>query len=87
MTKYQPEGKYVPMRPDMPVLNHTAVIKIIPNEMNGKYKIGQNMNKKDRTDIANKILERNSSTSTKTLKIMGFEVEEGKAVFKKDVEW
>ena len=45
------------------------------------------MNKKDRTDIANKILERNSSTSTKTLKIMGFEVEEGKAVFKKDVEW
>ena len=87
MKKYQPEGKYVSMTPNMSVLDHTAVIKIIPNEMNGKYKIGQNMSRKDRIDVANKILERNSSTSTETLKIMGFEVEEGKAVCKKDVEW
>ena len=87
MRKYQPEGRYLPMTSDMEVLEHTAVIKIVPKEMNGKYKIGQNMSKKDKIDIANKILERNSSTSRETLEIMGFSIEEGKAVLKKDVEW
>jgi len=87
MRKYQPEGKYVPMNSDMAVLEHTAVIKVIPNEMNGKYKIGQNMSKKDRIDIANKILQRNSSTAKETLEIMGFEIEEGKAVLKTDEVW
>jgi len=87
MKKYQPEGKYLPMTSDMEVLEHTAVIKVVPKEMNGKYKIGQNMSKKDKIDIANKILERNSSTSRETLEIMGFGIEEGKAVLKKDVEW
>ena len=87
MKKYQPEGRYIPMTSDMEVLEHTAVIKVVPKEMNGKYKIGQNMSKKDKIDIANKILERNSSTSRETLEIMGFGIEEGKAVLKKDVEW
>ena len=87
MRKYQPEGKYLPMTSDMEVLEHTAVIKVVPKEMNGKYKIGQNMSKKNRIDIANKILERNSSTARKTLEIMGFEIEEGKAVLKRDVDW
>ena len=45
------------------------------------------MNEKDRTDIANKILERNSSTSRETLEIMGFGIKDGKAVRKIDVEW
>ena len=87
MKKYQPEGKYLPMKADMPVLDHTAVIKVMPKEMNGKYKIGQNMNKEERIDIANKILERNSSTAEETLEIMGFEIIENKAVLKTDVEW
>jgi len=87
MKKYQPEGRYIPMTSDMEVLECTAVIKVVPKEMNGKYKIGQNMSKKDKIDIANKILERNSSTSRETLEIMGFGIEEGKAVLKKDVEW
>ena len=87
MKKYQPEGKYLPMKADMPVLDHTAVIKVMPKEMNGKYKIGQNMNKEERLSIANKILERNSSTAEKTLEIMGFEIIENKAVLKTDVEW
>jgi len=87
MKKYQPEGKYLPMKADMPVLDHTAVIKVMPKEMNGKYKIGQNMNKEERMDIANKILERNSSTAEKTLEIMGFEIIKNKAVIKTDVEW
>ena len=87
MKKYQPEGKYLPMTADMPVLDHTAVIKVMPKEMNGKYKIGQNMNKEEKIDIANKILERNSSTAKETLEIMGFEIIANKAVLKTDVEW
>jgi nitroimidazol reductase NimA-like FMN-containing flavoprotein (pyridoxamine 5'-phosphate oxidase superfamily) len=87
MKKYQPEGGYLPMTSDMEVLEHTAVIKVIPKEMNGKYKIGQNMSKKDKIDIANKILEKNSSTARETLEIMGFGIEEGKAVLKTDEVW
>ena len=87
MKKYQPEGKYLPMTTDMPVLDHTAVIKVVPKEMNGKYKIGQNMSEKDRIKIANKILEKGSNTAAETLEIMGFGIENDKAVLKTDVEW
>ena len=76
MEKYQPEGQYEPLSPDMDVLNYTAVIKVIPNEMHGKYKIGQHMNPESRVDLAQKILKRNTPTAEQTLKIMGFEVTE-----------
>ena len=55
MEKYQPEGQYKPMRKDMDVLDATAVIKIMPKEMNGKYKIGQNMSKDAKIELAQKI--------------------------------
>ena len=45
------------------------------------------MNKKDKIDLANKILERNSNTAKETLEIMGFGIEEGKAVLKTDEVW
>jgi uncharacterized protein len=87
MQKYQPEGKYHPMTKDMEVLGAVAVIKIIPNEMNGKYKIGQNMTKQERIKLAENILNRNSQTSKDTLEIMGFIIEDDKLVMKEDVEW
>ena len=87
MKKYQPEGRYKPMDKDMDVLDATAVIKIIPKEMNGKYKIGQNMSKEEKIDLANKIKDRNSKTSGKTLAIMGFAIQDDKLVMKEDVEW
>ena len=87
MEKYQPEGQYKPMNKDMGVLNATAVIKIIPKEMNGKYKIGQNMSKEEKVELANKIKKRNSKTSKETLAIMGFTIENDKLVMKEDVEW
>ena len=87
MKKYQPEGRYKPMDKDMDVLDATAVIKIIPKEMNGKYKIGQNMSKEEKIDLANKIKDRNSKTSGETLEIMGFEIQDDKLVMKEDVEW
>ena len=87
MKKYQPEGKYIPMRGDMDVLDATAVIKIIPKEMNGKYKIGQNLSKHEKMELAQKIKDRNSQTSKNTLEIMGFSIEDNKLVMKEDVEW
>ncbi len=74
MQKYQPEGKYEPLRPDMDVLNHVAVIKVMPEDMRGKYKIGQTMKKGDRTDLAQNILRRGSTSARETLRLMGFEV-------------
>ena len=73
MEKYQPEGQYDPIKSDMRVLDAVTVIKIVPETINGKYKIGQDMNSVDRMDLAKKILQRNSLSSKQTLKIMGFE--------------
>ena len=74
MEKYQPEGQYDPLTPDMRVLDAVTVIKVTPETLHGKYKIGQNMNPADRMDLAQKILDKNSESAKKTLKIMGFEV-------------
>ena len=74
MKKYQPEGQYEPLQPEMDVLNYVAVIKVLPEEINGKYKIGQHMNSASRVDLAQKILQRNTPTAKQTLKTMGFEV-------------
>ena len=87
MEKYQPEGQYIPMREDMEVLDATAVIKIVPKEMNGKYKIGQNMSKDEKIQLAEKIRDRNSETAKNTLEIMGFSINNDKLVMKEDVEW
>lgn len=74
MKKYQPEGHYVPIQNNDLVLDEVAVIKIIPESIKGKYKIGQHMNSDSRTILAQKILEKNSNTAMATLKIMGFEI-------------
>jgi predicted FMN-binding regulatory protein PaiB len=54
-------------------LDAVTVIKIVPETITGKYKIGQDMNPTDRMDLAQKILKRNSLSSKQTLKLMGFE--------------
>ena len=74
IAKYQPEGQYEPIKSDMEVLDEVTVIKVTPQTIHGKYKIGQNMNPKDRMDLAQKILKRNSPSAKQTLKIMGFEI-------------
>ena len=76
MKKYQPEGRYEPISPEMGVLDEVAVIKIIPDSIKGKYKIGQNARPEARMELSKKILERNSPTAKETLKIMGFKVTE-----------
>ncbi len=77
MKKYQPEGGYEPIKPEMDVLDEVVVIKIISESLKGKYKIGQNMDMKSRIDLARQILERNSPTAKETLDIMGFEIIDG----------
>ena len=87
MTKYQPEGGYEPINPQMDVLNEVAVIKITPDLIRGKYKIGQNLKNDAKIELARKIFERNSSTSRKTLEIMGFSISENGINLEKDVKW
>ena len=87
MKKYQPEGGYEPIEPEMDVLNEVAVIKVIPNTMRGKYKIGQNLKHHEKIQLAEKIFERNSKTAKNTLEIMGFSLSDGGIQLENDVEW
>ena len=73
MKKYQPEGQYDPIEDDMRVLDAVSIIKIIPQTLHGKYKIGQHLKPEDRMNLAQNILKKNSHSSKNTLKIMGFE--------------
>ena len=87
MKKYQPEGGYEPIKPDMDVLKEVEVIKIIPESLRGKYKIGQNMDMKSRIDLAKQILERNSPTAKETLDIMGFKMIDNELKLIDDTPW
>jgi nitroimidazol reductase NimA-like FMN-containing flavoprotein (pyridoxamine 5'-phosphate oxidase superfamily) len=87
MKKYQPEGGYEPIKPDMDVLKEVEVIKIIPESLRGKYKIGQNMDMKSRIDLAKQILERNSPTAKETLDIMGFKIIDDELKLIYDTPW
>ena len=78
MEKYQPEGRYEKIQSEMRVVDEVAIIKVIPKTIHGKYKIGQHMDRISRTVLAKNILMRNSPTAKETLRIMGFEIHEGK---------
>ena len=88
MKKYQPEGFYEPIKPQMQVLDEVAIIKVTPTEsFRGKYKIGQNLRVEDRESLARKILDRNSKTAKETLKIMGFNITEDGLEMTDEPEW
>ncbi len=87
MKKYQPEGGYEPIKPEMDVLDEVEVIKIVPESLRGKYKIGQHMDRKSRIDLARQILERNSPTAKETLDIMGFEIIDNEPKLVDDKLW
>jgi nitroimidazol reductase NimA-like FMN-containing flavoprotein (pyridoxamine 5'-phosphate oxidase superfamily) len=87
MKKYQPEGGYEPIKPEMDVLDEVVVIKIVPESLRGKYKIGQHMDRKLRIDLARQILERNSPTAKETLDIMGFEIIDNEPKLVDDKLW
>jgi len=87
MKKYQPEGGYEPIKPEMGVLDEVVVIKIVPKSLQGKYKIGQNMDMKSRIDLAKQILKRGAPTAKETLDIMGFEIIDDEPKLVDDNPW
>jgi hypothetical protein len=88
LKKYQPEGFYEPINPQMQVVDEVAIIKVTPTEsFRGKYKIGQNLRVEDRESLARKILDRNSKTAKETLKIMGFNITEDGLEMTDEPEW
>jgi len=87
MKKYQPEGGYEPIKPEMDVLDEVVVIKIVPESLRGKYKIGQHMDRKSRVNLAKQIMERNSPTAKETLDIMGFEIIDNEPKLVDDKQW
>jgi nitroimidazol reductase NimA-like FMN-containing flavoprotein (pyridoxamine 5'-phosphate oxidase superfamily) len=75
MKKYQKEGRYQTLHPYMSSVNEVTVIKIVPKEMHGKYKIGQHWASAYRLKIARNIIEREGEGQAKAiLDIMGVEI-------------
>lgn len=88
MAKYQPEGGYEPIRPEMDVVGHVAVIRVTPESMRGKYKIGQHMDREHRARLAENILKRGSKTARSTLETMGFSLDgRGRPVMHDEPSW
>jgi uncharacterized protein len=67
MKKYQKEGKYEILDPFMPSVHEVAVIKIVPKEMRGKYKIGQHWAPAYRLKMAKHIIEREEKKYAETI--------------------
>jgi nitroimidazol reductase NimA-like FMN-containing flavoprotein (pyridoxamine 5'-phosphate oxidase superfamily) len=75
MKKYQKEGKYEILHPSMPSVHEVTVIKIVPKEMRGKYKIGQHWAPAYRLKMARHIVEREEKQYAETiLNTMGISI-------------
>jgi nitroimidazol reductase NimA-like FMN-containing flavoprotein (pyridoxamine 5'-phosphate oxidase superfamily) len=75
MKKYQKEGKYEILDPSMPSVHEVTVIKIVPKEMRGKYKIGQHWAPAYRLKMAKHIIEREEKQYAETiLNTMGISI-------------
>lgn len=75
MKKYQKEGKYEILNPSMSSVHEVAVIKIVPKEMRGKYKIGQHWAPAYRLKMAKHIIEREEKQYAETiLNTMGISI-------------
>lgn len=58
MEKYQREGRYENLDANMPSVHEVAIIKVIPKDTHGKYKIGQQWPRPYRLKMARNIIER-----------------------------
>jgi uncharacterized protein len=75
MEKYQKEGRYDRLEPNMRSVQEVSVIKIVPREMHGKYKIGQHWPPPYRLRIAGNIIKREGKENAiDILDIMGIEI-------------
>lgn len=75
MQKYQNRDRYQKLDPLMPSVREVAVIRISPNEIRGKYKIGQQWSPSYRLKIARFIINReNKHRAEEILNIMRIEL-------------
>ena len=75
MIKYQKEGGYAPLTSNMATVREVAVLKVVPDEMRGKYKIGQHWPPKYRIKMATKIIQReDNAVARDILKVMGIQI-------------
>jgi nitroimidazol reductase NimA-like FMN-containing flavoprotein (pyridoxamine 5'-phosphate oxidase superfamily) len=75
MEKYQKEGGYESLSSGMGSVREVAVLKVVPEQIRGKYKIGQHWAPQYRLKMARNIVQRESNDDAKKiLKIMGIEM-------------
>ena len=86
MQKYQTEGFYETLDESMRSVHAVSVIKVIPQDIRGKYKIGQHWTPNYRLKMAEKIIGREGVVNSKQiLKIMGLEIDHaGKLYVKRE---
>jgi hypothetical protein len=78
MKKYQKEGRYEALDAYMPSVHEVAVIKVVPSDMRGKYKIGQHWARPYRLKMARNIIEREGlENALPILGMMGIDVKDG----------
>ncbi len=70
MEKNQIEGGYEKLTPNMATVRGVKLLKIIPNVMTGKYKLGKYWNEKEKLRIATRIVERSVKLPKQTLKLL-----------------
>ena len=85
MEKYQKEGNYEKLNSKMHSVQEVTVIKLIPHNMRGKYKIGQQWTPSYRLKIAKNILTREKEDAKLIFEVMGIEIlENGTLKIKKE---
>ena len=85
MEKYQKEGNYEKLNSKMHSVQEVTVIKLIPHNMKGKYKIGQQWTPSYRLKIAKNILTREKEDAKVIFEVMGIEIlENGTLKIKKE---
>jgi nitroimidazol reductase NimA-like FMN-containing flavoprotein (pyridoxamine 5'-phosphate oxidase superfamily) len=86
MEKYQKEGRYEALDANMPSVHEVAIIKVMPTEMRGKYKVGQHWPRPYRLKMARNILKREGLENARSiLGIMGIDIaEKGGSLYIRD---
>ena len=75
MKKYQREGGYESLSSNMGSVREVTVLKVVPDQIRGKYKIGQHWIPRYRLKMARNIIQREGENDARRiLKIMGIEI-------------
>jgi nitroimidazol reductase NimA-like FMN-containing flavoprotein (pyridoxamine 5'-phosphate oxidase superfamily) len=75
MEKYQKEGRYEALDANMSSVHEVAIIKVMPTDMRGKYKVGQHWPRPYRLKMAKNIVEREGPENARhILRMMGIDI-------------